>query len=76
MYDLSLVRREPGDEASSEPELFQTLIDHTEFQGTNTASDKVCITCYRHSLTISKKTPNDDEFLLLLTVRQLSPTHC
>ena len=33
-YDLSLVRKEPGDKASSEPELFQkTLIQDHIFKG-------------------------------------------
>lgn len=41
--------------ACSEPELFQKhLVDHTDFQGTITVSDKLCAACYRHSLTISK----------------------
>ena len=64
--------------ACAEPELFQkTLINHTDFQGTITASDKVCTACYRHSLTISKifkenPAPNDDEFLLLVASIQKS----
>ena len=64
--------------ACCEPELFQkTLVEHTDFQGTITATDKVCTACYRHSLTISKinkenPAPNDDEFLLLLAAIQKS----
>ena len=57
-----------------EPELFQkTLFEHTDFQGTIIATDKV----RRHSPTISKinkenSAPNDDEFLLLLAAIQKS----
>ena len=58
--------------ACSEPEQFQKhLQEHAGFQGTITASDKVCAACYRHSLVFSKinkekLTTDDEDFLTLL----------
>ena len=58
--------------ACSEPELFQKhLVDHTDFQGTITVSDKLCAACYRHSLTISKITREAQQNHTM----QLAPLH-
>ena len=38
---------------TSEPEKFQKhLTEHTDYEGNITADDKVCMECYRHSLTV------------------------
>ena len=61
-----------------DPELFQRhLIEHADFQGNITASDKVCAECYRHSLTISKikkenLVTNDHDFSVLVASIQTS----
>ena len=56
----------------AKPELFEKhLKEHTDHDVSITASDKVCMECYRHSVTVGraakeKTTTTDDEFKCLI----------
>ena len=55
----------------SEPDTFQKhIVEHTDFSGTISANEKICMACYRYSLTLTKlsrdKPKTDDEDFLNL----------
>ena len=62
----------------AEPEKFQKhLTEHTDYEGNITADDKVCMECYRHSLTIvrvakEKPTTTDEDLECLINSTKAS----